>query len=193
MGELLQCSFWRNPVRCQNIHGEPRACLLWGHLSLHWASKLAVHEVHLYGLSRFVMAWDDLLMIFLHFVCKLLSNPREHRIAAMLSEVFGLRLLSSKNQFVHPFLTDVIITFSRAPGPIHEVRFRNKLCQLPLEGVTFSITKVLYNISCLSGLVISQCPAHFPGTCPRLFIDGHNAQLHCIKMFCSPDKVIVDL
>ena len=45
----------------------------------------------------------------------------------------------------------------------------------------FSTTKVLYNISGLGGLSIFKCPADYPGTCPRLFIDGHNVQFYCIK------------
>ena len=38
---------------------------------------------------------DDLLMVFLHFVCKLLPNLWEHHFAAMLSEVFCFWLLTS--------------------------------------------------------------------------------------------------
>ena len=120
-------------------------------------------------------------MITLHFVCKLLSNPWEHRIATMVSECFCLRLLTSKNQFIHPFLIDVLVTFSRVLGPIHEVRFENELCQLPIMSVIFSVTKMLYNTSSLSGLAIFKCYTHFPGTYPRLFTDGHNAKFHCIK------------
>ena len=94
---------------------------------------------------------DGLLMIFLHFVCKLLSNPWENHNQTMLSEDFCLSLSTSKNQFVHPFLVDVIVIFSRVPGPIHEVCFKNKLCHLSLMSVIFSATKVLYKISSLGG------------------------------------------
>ena len=68
--------------------------------------------------------------------------------------------------------------------PIHELCFRNELFQLPLMSVVFSATKVLYNISGLGGLAIFKCPAHFPSTCPRLFIDGHNVPFYCIKGKC---------
>ena len=99
----------------------------------------------------------------------------------MSSECFCLGPLASKNQFLHPFLIDLIVIFSRVPGPIHGVHFRNELCQLPLMSVIFSATKVFYNISSLGGLAIYQCPTHFLGTCPKLFINSYNAQFHCIK------------
>ena len=178
MGKLLRCSSWWNTSRCQtstagyipvcykvnNLFIEPQNLLLMGFIC------------KLNDLDLIVTPFDGLLMIFLHFVCKLLSNPWEHQSATMLSEVFCLRLLISINQFVHAFLIDVIVTFSRVPGPIHVVRLRNEFMS-----IIFSATKVLYNISCISGLSIFQCPAHFPRTCLRLFIDGHNAQFHCIK------------
>ena len=47
--------------------------------------------------------------------------------------------------------------------------------------VIFFTAKVLYNISRFSGLAIFQHPVHFPGTCPRFFIDSHNVQFYCIK------------
>ena len=97
-------------------------------------------------------------MAFLHFVCKLLSNLWEHHITTMLSDVFCIRLLTSKNQFVHGLLIDVIVICSRVLGRIHEVRFINELCQLPLMDIIFSTAKVLYNIGGLSGLAIFQHP-----------------------------------
>ena len=84
------------------------------------------------GLYLIVTVCDGLKMIFLHFVCKLLLSLWEHHIATMPSEVFCLRLLTSKNQFVHPFLVDVMVIFCRVTGLTDEVRFRNELCQLAL-------------------------------------------------------------
>ena len=156
-----------------NLFIKPQNFLLMG-LAFFFIRKLK-------GLYLIVATCDGLLMILLHFVYKLLSNPWEHHIATMLSEVFCLRLFTSKNQFVHPFLIDVIAIFSRVPRATHEVHFRHELCQLPLLSVIFSATKVLYNISVLGGLVIFQCPADLLGTCPRFFINSHNAQFHCIK------------
>ena len=89
-------------------------------------------------------------------------------------KLFYLRMLTSKKQFIHTLVIDVIVIFSLVLGPIHEVRFRNELCQLELMSVIFSTAKVLYNISHLSGAAIFQYPVHFPGTCPGLFIDSHN-------------------
>ena len=156
-----------------NLFIKPQNFLLMG-LAFFFIRKLK-------GLYLIVATCDGLLMILLHFVYKLLSNPWEHHIATMLSEVFCLRLFTSKTQFVHPFLIDVIAIFSRVPRATHEVHFRNELCQLPLLSVIFSATKVLYNISVLGGLVTFQCPADLLGTCPRFFINSHNAQFHCIK------------
>ena len=133
------------------------------------------------GLYLIVTVCDGLKMIFLHFVCKLLLSLWEHHIATMPSEVFCLRLLTSKNQFVHPFLVDVMVIFCRVTGLTDEVRFWNELCQLALMGVIFSATKVLYNINDLGCLAIFHCPADLLGTCLRLFIDGHNPQFHCVK------------
>ena len=122
-----------------------------------------------------IFFFNGLLMAFLQFVCNMLSKLWEHHITAMLSEVSCLRLLTSKNQFVHTLLIDVTVIFSRVFVPIHEVRFRNKICQLPFMSVIFSTIKVLYNISGLSGLALFQRPVRLPGTCPRFFINGHNA------------------
>ena len=112
---------------------------------------------------------DDLL----HFVYKLLSNPWKHHITTILFEVFCFCCWLENT--VHPFPIDVVVIFSWIPWPIHEVRFRNELCQLPLISVIIPATKVLYNISGLSGFAIFQCPAHFRSKCLRFFIDGHNA------------------
>ena len=118
------------------------------------------------------------------FICKLkglylivtacdgLSCPCSYscHIAKMLSEIFCLMLLTSKNQFVHPFLIDTVAIFSRVHGPIHEVCFKNMLCQLPLLSEIFSATKVLYSISSFGSFAIFQCPADLLGTCSRFFI-----------------------
>ena len=128
-----------------------------------------------------VTVCDGLLMFFLHFVSKLLSNLWEQHITTMLSEVFCFWLLTWKYQLVHPFLTDVNITFLWILWLIHRFRFWNKPYQLTLLSVIFLAIKVLYNISRLSGLAIFQCPAHFLGTRPRPFISSHHAQFNCIK------------
>ena len=120
-------------------------------------------------------------MVFLHFICKLLSNMRKQSIAAVSPEVFCLWLLTWKYYLIHPFLIDVIVIFSRVLRPIHKVRFRKELVQLILMGIIFSTTKVLSNISGLGGLALFKYPADLPGTFPRSFIDGHNVQFYCIK------------
>ena len=105
----------------------------------------------------------------------------EQHIAAVSSEVPCLWLLTWKDYLTYPLAINVIVIFSRVLRSIHEVRSRNELAQLILMSVIFSTTKVLYNISGLGGLAIFKYPPHFPGTCPRFFINGHNAQLYCIK------------
>ena len=92
------------------------------------------------------------------------------------SKNFCIRSPDTKKANVHTFLIDVIVIFSWVLGPILEVRFRNELCQLPLMSAIFSTAKASYNISGLGGLAIFKCLTHFPGTCPRFFIDGHNVQ-----------------
>ena len=136
---------------------------------------LTIFQVVIEQWKCHILFFDGLSMAFLHFVCKLLSNLWEHHITTMLSDVFCIRLLTSKNQFVHGLLIDVIVICSRVLRSIHEVRFRNELCRLPLMDIIFSTAKVLYNISGLSGLAIFQRPVHFPDTCPRFFFNGHNS------------------
>ena len=65
----------------------------------------------LMGLYLIMFFFDGLLMLFLHFVCKLLPNMAKQHIATVSSEVFGFWLLTSKNQLVHPFPIDVNIVF----------------------------------------------------------------------------------
>ena len=81
---------------------------------------------------------------------------------------------TQKNPNIHAFLIDVIVIFSQVLGPIHRFHFRNEPCLLPLMSVIFSTARVSYNISGL--FVIFKCLTHFPGTCPGVFIDGHNVQ-----------------
>ena len=64
-----------------------------------------------------VLACDDLLMIFLHFVCKLQPNMRKHHVTTILPKFFCLRLLTSKNQFVHAFFTDIALVRLTVFGP----------------------------------------------------------------------------
>ena len=94
------------------------------------------------GLSLIVTVYDGLLMFFLYFVFKLLQNMRKQHIEAVSSECFCLWPLTSKNQFIHTFLNDVIAVFPRVLRPIHEVCFKNELCQLPLMSLIFSTAKV---------------------------------------------------
>ena len=61
----------------------------------------------LMGLYLIIYFFDGLLMH--HFVCDLLLNMRKQHIKTMLSKVFCLWLLSSKNQFVHTLLIDIVI------------------------------------------------------------------------------------
>ena len=109
------------------------------------------------------------ILAALHFVHKLLWNLWKHLIAAVSSEVFCVRLLTWKYQLVYPFLIDVNILFLTILWPTDWFRFWNKPYQLPLMSETFLPTKVLYNISRLSGLAIFQCAADLLGTCPYSF------------------------
>ena len=77
--------------------------------------------------------------------------------------------------------------------PIHRLRFRNELCQLPPMSITFSATTVLYNISCFGGLAIFKCPTDLPGTSPRLIIDSDNTQFQCIKCKWNDRRLAVSL
>ena len=125
--------------------------------------------------------FNGLLMVLLHFLCKLLPNMRKQHIAAVSPEVFCLWLLTWKYYLIHPLLIDVNIVFLRMFWPIHRFCFKNEPCQLPLMSVICLTTKVSYNISGLGGLIVYKCPAHFPSACPRFFIDGRNTQIRCIK------------
>ena len=71
------------------------------------------------GFYLIVTACDGLLMFFLYFVCKLLSNMRKQHITAVSSEVFCLWLLTWKYYLKHPLSIDVIVIFSRVLRPIH--------------------------------------------------------------------------
>ena len=99
---------------------------------------------------------------------------RKQHIATKLSECFCLWLLAWNKQLIHPFLIGVIVILSQIFWPIHEVSFRNEFCQLTFMSVIFLATKVLYSISRLGSLAISQCLTHFLDTFPGFFIDGHN-------------------
>ena len=102
-------------------------------------------------------------------------HDRRHFICSSFwSKIFCIRSLDTKKANIHTFLIDVIVIFSRVLGPIHGFRFRNKPCQFPFMSVIFSTARVSYNISGL--FVIFKCLTHFPGTCPRFFIDAHNVQ-----------------
>ena len=46
------------------------------------------------GLYLIIFLFDGLLMLFLHFLCDLLSNMRKQRIKTILSKVFCLCLLA---------------------------------------------------------------------------------------------------
>ena len=147
-----------------------------------WKSSLISNYCIFFFNGLLMLSLDLLngsLMVFLHFVCKLLSNLWEHHITTMLSEVFYLRLLTSKKQFVHTLLIVVTVNFCWVLGSIHEVPHRGELVQLLLMPVIFSATKGLYNISGL--FVIFKYLTHFSGTRPKFFIDGHNTQFYCIK------------
>ena len=127
------------------------------------------------GFYLIVTTCDGLLMVFLHFDCKLLLNMRKQHIAAVSSEVFCLWLLTWKYYLIHPFLISESIVFLPILWPIHGLSFRSKPCQLPLMSVICITTKASYNISGLGGLTILKCLTNFPGTCPKFFIDGYNA------------------
>ena len=119
------------------------------------------------------------LMVITHNFTALKVNGMTEDILFVLhfgSKNFCIWSPDTKKANIHTFLIDAIVNFSRVLGPIHGFRFRNEPCQLPLMSVIFSTAKVSYNISGLGGLAIFKCLTHFPGTCPRFFIDGHNVQ-----------------
>ena len=61
------------------------------------------------GWYLIVFFFDGLLIFFFHFVCKLLPNMGKHHVTTMLPKFFCLRLLTSKNQFVHAIFTDIVL------------------------------------------------------------------------------------
>ena len=75
-------------------------------------------------------------------------------------------MLNWKYYLIRPLFIDVIVIFSRVPGPI-QARFRNELIQLILMSIIFSTTKMLYNICGFGNPAIFKYPMHFPSTCPR--------------------------
>ena len=100
MGELLCCSFWLNITRCQistvgyvpicyeiiDLFIKPQDFLMMD-LAFFFICKLK-------DLDLIVTTCDGLLMLFLHFVCKLSLDLWEQHIAAVSSEVFYLWLLT---------------------------------------------------------------------------------------------------
>ena len=56
-----------------------------------------------------IFFFDGILMVFLHFFCKLLPNMREHHITALPPKFFCIWLLTGKQQVIHSFLIDVQI------------------------------------------------------------------------------------
>ena len=186
---FLHLQTW--PVLQQKIHccfhtpHLKQPCNRFSNVSCGFSSCLMTHFTIFPWLNQNIVTvatvCDGLLMFFLHFVSKLLSNLWEHHITTMLSEVFCFWLLTWKYQLVHPFLTDVNIAFLWILWLIHRFRFWNKPYQLTLLSVIFLAIKVLYNISRLCGLAIFQCSADFLGTCPKPFINSHHAQFNCIK------------
>ena len=130
------------------------------------------------GLYLIIFYFNGLLMPIFHFVCKLLSKMRKQHIAAV-SEVCSLWLLTWKYYLIHPLFIDVNIVFLWVFWPILRLPRCGETTHFILLSVILSVEKGFYNISGL--FVIFQRPAHFPDTCPRFFIDGHNTQFNCIK------------
>ena len=108
-------------------------------------------------------------------ITKLLLNMRKQHIAAVSSEVLCLWLLTWKYYLMHPFLTDVNIVFLQILWPIDWCACSRYTAHLMLLGIIFRADMSFYDMRGLSGLAISQRPAHFPGTCPRYFINDYNA------------------
>ena len=107
---------------------------------------------------------------------------RKQHIAAVFSEVFCLCLLTWKYYLIHPFLTDVNIIFLQILWPIDWCARSMYTAHLILLSEIFWAAVDHYDVcSFWCFCIMSQSPTHFPGTCPRLFIDGHNTQIHCIK------------
>ena len=115
---------------------------------------------------------NGLLMVFLHFDCKLLLNMRKQHIAAVSSEVFCLWLLTWKYYLIHPLFMDVIVVFSRVLGSIDWGACSRHLDQLPLMIEIFRVDMSFFDMSGPGGLPIFKCPAQFSGPYPGFFIDG---------------------
>ena len=142
-----------------------------------WCSSFINSRASIWlSFSSMACWWSHLI-----FVCKLLPDIWEHHVTTLLYEVFCFWLLNWKYQLVHPFFIDAIVIFSRVPGPIYEVCFRNELCQLPLISVIFFCDKGALQYQ----RPWSPCHIKVPYTLSwhlsGFFIDGHNVQFHCIK------------
>ena len=63
--------------------------------------------------------------------------------------------------------------------PIHRRNRSGCTTHLIFLGVVFFTTMIFDNVS--SFFVVHWCSADLVSTCPRFFINSHNAQFHCIK------------
>ena len=166
-----------------NIHDGLRACF-------HEVINLFIKPQHflLMGLYLVVFFFNGLLMVFHHFVCKLLLNMRRQHIAAMSSEVFCPFLLTWSYYLIHLLFIGVIVIFPRVLDPIDLGACTRHLDQLTFMREFFKADMRLIDISSLGGPAVFKCPTHFPSTCPRLSSDGHNVQFYCIKVKCHHRK-----
>ena len=79
-----------NTARCQNIHDGLRACFLWDHQSLYWASKFCVDVFHLWTEG---VVFDYLFHRWLRLIFEL---PE----AKLLHECFSLRLFTTQEKSI---------------------------------------------------------------------------------------------
>ena len=77
---------------------------------------------------------NGLLIVFFHFVCKLLPNMRKHHVTTMLPKFFCLGLLTWKQKFIHSFIIDVNVELLLVFSPIHRCNLSRYTTQLILLG-----------------------------------------------------------
>ena len=142
--------------------------------------RLKDNVVILDRLYLVILFLNALLIIFLHLFCKLLSNMRKHTTAVLPK--FFLFLTVDRKTICYTYPPHiVIVVFLWGFWPTQKVRFQNETFQMILFSVVFWQTKVLYNMSSLSGYMEFMYPAHFPRTRPRLAVYSHNVHIYCVN------------
>ena len=123
-------------------------------------------------------------MLLIHFVCELLPNLWEYHIPAMFSEVFCLRLLTSKNQFLFTFLTDALHTsLARVQGFPLMVKMHN-FTALKVNGMTEDILFVI-----LFGQKLFASGHQTQNIVRKKFYSSSSSRMVGTPMVCSSSRV----